>query len=178
MPGFGGGPGITRLTTSPGGYGFPYTVHPGQARGSDVVAWGGVNQCMYFRVSGSGPVSKIGLHIGTSSGNLSVAVYTGSGSGRSNVPSARVQTSGALASPGTGYREIALGASVYVNDGDWFAVSADNTSITFLQIVTASAASDISLGASFLQASAHPAPNPAASLTATTGRLAVLVGVP
>lgn len=139
------------------------------------LAFSGANRCLYSRVAQGGTISKIATDIGVSSGNISVAVYRNTGSGRNAAPGTRVATSGAVASPGTGYQEISLGGSVEVFPGDWLAISADNTTITLLR-TTVGSATAICNGFVYRQDSAHPAPSSAASLTVTAFN-PVLVGV-
>lgn len=85
------------------------------------------------RVVGSGLITKIGLYVGTSSGNVDVAVHRPIGTGVTQFPDlTAAAVSGSVACPaGAAYAEIALTASIYVNDGDWFSVGADNTTATF-----------------------------------------------
>lgn len=102
-----------------------------------------VNRVLYGLVREGSTISKIGVHIGTSSGNLMVAVYRGTGTGPARKPGALVQSSGSVASPGTGYREIALGASVLVLPGDYLAASLDNGTITMIVVSAGVTASQI-----------------------------------
>lgn len=102
--------------------------------GVGTVSAGAANRIYYGLTREGGTISKIGLHIGTSSGNLMVAVYRGTGSGLGRKPGDLVQSSGSVASPGTGYREITLGASVDVAAGDYLAVEFDNTTITSIMV--------------------------------------------
>jgi hypothetical protein len=130
----------------------------------------GSNYCLYQRVIGSGTISKIGLWIKVSSGNISVAVYSNSGTGSAAVPTTRQATSGAVSCPASGYAEISLGASVAVNDGDWIAISVDNVTATFASPLTdGGALNDFGKGVQYAQASAHPAPSSAGTLFATVG---------
>lgn len=163
--------------THSGAYGFPYTVDPGYPRASDAlpVPSGGA---LFARCREGGTISKIGLEIVVSSGNICVAAYTNSGVGRAGQPTGgRLGTSGAVASPGTGYREIALGGSIVVLPGDWLALSADNGTVTFRSLLAGVATSDLGLGRQLEMAAAHPLPATPSSLTATVGRTIVLIGV-
>lgn len=117
------------ITDDKGPHGHPVTtagVTPG--RDSNL---GGVSRAAYFRVRDGGNISKIRLRIGTSSGNIAVAVYRNSGSGSAATPGARAATSGVVACPAAGSAEVALTASVDVNPGDWLCIWVDNTTVTF-----------------------------------------------
>lgn len=169
-----------------GGKGIIYTPNqdpigivvagPVQAVATTLVTIGASNRNNYQRVvQGSGLISKIGLHVGTSSGNISVAVYRSSGVGVAAVPGTRVATSGAVACPaGSAYGEVALGGSVYVTVGDWISLSADNTSATFAGLATEGSA--IQAGFVGYEATAHPAPSPAGTIT-VGGRNFLLLGI-
>lgn len=87
------------------------------------------NQTFYTRVShgSQATCSKIRMYIATSSGNICVGVYSNSGAS----PSSRVATSGTVASPGTGMREITISPAVDIVPGMWISLSADNTTASF-----------------------------------------------
>ena len=157
-------------------FGFPYTVDPGQIRHGATDAVNIASGAAYGRVLGAGTISKIGLGIGTQSGNISLAVYANSGTGRAAVPGTRLATSGAVACPATGYQEVALGASVTVTPGDWFCITADNATATFWSNLAQQADSDIGKGRQYRQA-VHPAPTTPGSLVAVIGYSVVLIGV-
>lgn len=162
----------------PIGWGFPFTVNPALVRATDNVALASANDGIYLRVLGGGTISKIGLKVATSSGNISVAAYRNSGVGRAAVPgTTRLATSGAVACPATGYQEVSLGATIDVVSGDWFFLSADNNTATFAALVANGGASNIAAGACYLQATAHPAPSSPGTLSAYMGRAYILVGV-
>jgi hypothetical protein len=72
-----------------------------------------------------------------------------------------------VASPGTGYREISLGASVEVQNGDFFFLSTNNGTITFATNWDANAASS-ALGLGFTMYAAtggFPAPGDNPTIT-------------
>jgi len=157
------------------GWGFPKTTdHP------DVLAYVPLNNvggCVYLRVIGSGTITKIGIYVGTQSGNISVGVCSGA-LGRAN-PDTRKGTSGAVACPAAGYQEIALTGSVDVVEGDWFAISADNTTAAFASAGGSSGVqlTDVGKGAmAYSSSAAHPIPA-SPTPTAARGSLLVLVGV-
>ena len=130
----------------------------------------GSNHTIYQRVIGSGSISKIGLWVKASSGNISVSVYSNSGVGSAALPASRQATSGSIACPAIGYAEISLGATVAVKDGDWMAISADNVTAAFAcPLAGAGAFNDWGKGIQCAQASAHPSPSTPSSLSATVG---------
>ena len=137
-------------------------------------AWATANDASYARVLVGGSISNIGFHVSVSSGNVSVAVYRNSGSGRSAVPGTRLATSGAVACPGTGFQTISLGSTVAVQRGDWIALSCDNTTAAFTMVSNID--SDLYLGFSYRQSTSHPLPSTPASLVASTSRQPILIG--
>lgn len=157
---------------------MPWTHDPGMLGGS-ARTLGAANRCHYYRLQGAGTISKIRLYIVASSGNLCVAVYAGTGSGASAAPGTQLATSGSVASPGTGAREISLGASVYVDNTCWIGLSADNNTISFSETNRATS-NQIQQGLAGYQASAHPCPS-SPSMTQSDGSVAleiVAIGVP
>lgn len=161
----------------PGGFGFPASIDVGQMRSTDTMALT-ANDGVYLRSRDGGTISKIGLFVSTSSGNISVAAYRNSGSGRSAVPATRLATSGAVACPGaSAYAEVSLGATVTLLPGDWLFLSADNNTATFRTSLSGAADNNIGLGRQFRQTTAHPAPSPPGTLISSVGRPIVLIGV-
>jgi len=124
------GSGTAASKADPQNIGYPSTMDARMISASGGVGTAGKG--FYFRVTGGGTITKLGLYIGAQSGNICVSVYANTGTGRASAPGARVATSGSIACPATGYQEIALGASLNISSGDyWFAVAADNTVATF-----------------------------------------------
>jgi hypothetical protein len=154
---------------------FPTNANPGS--GYAASAWGAANAARYIRVTRGGTISKVGFHVGTASGNISVAAYRASGTGRAAVPGAQLATSGPVACPAAGYREQSLGGNVTLEAGDYLGLSCDNTTATFLG-VSGFDNTDLLLGLALGQASAHPLPASPASLQGTSFRVPILVGVP
>lgn len=150
------------------------TSHPLDYSG--VGALGSANDCVFLRVTaGYTPAATgIRIHIGTSSGNIAVAVYADNGSG---APGTQLATSGSVASPGTGARTIALGATVAVAVGMWVALAADNTTVTFGYTGNPGATSSVmGTGFSVLQATAFPPPaTPAAAASWRSAYILVAV---
>lgn len=143
------------------------------------IALDAVNRAFAFR-SVPGPrftMSKIGLYIGTSSGNLDVGVVRASSVGKV-APTTRIASSGSTASPGTGYREIALTGSVEFDPRtDYLTVAADNTTITFGRGPAAFGIENAA-GAGFMYAQSTAFPIPSTpSMTASVRFPLFLIGV-
>lgn len=156
-------------------FGVPMTIDPRFYSSTSVMT---ANQAVYLRAKGGGTITKIGLYIGASSGNLCVAVYANSGSGSAARPAARLATSGSTASPGTGYQEISLGGSVVVPNGSWLAVCADNTTVSFGRAGTnATNIGNLSNGVSQFQNTAFPLPNPAVPSASGSAWSFIMFGV-
>jgi hypothetical protein len=162
-------------TFDPFGWGLMFTIDPGLYQSN--YAFAGANRCAYMRITGGGVITKIGLFVGTSSGNISLAVYGQSGIGRSCVPNGQKVTTGAISCPaGSTYTEVSLGASVGVVSGDYFALSCDNTTATFGGAMGAAYSHALAAGRVGFQGTAHPAPS-SPSLASGGERCFVLVGV-
>lgn len=151
--------------------GPPMTLDPRNNQAT-LAAFGAANRCQYGRVGTGGTITGIMIDVGTSSGNISVAVYRNTGTGSAARPGTRVATSGAVACPATGNQTVSLGGSVTVQPGDWFGFSCDNTTATFRR-QTNTGMNPLSLLGQ--EASAHPAP--ATATAAATGATYMLVGV-
>lgn len=169
---------VDALAADPAGFGIAYSLDPRLTAGASGLS--AANVAWYSRASVGGvTISKVAIHVGTSSGNISVAVYANSGSGRSATPGGgRRATSGAVACPAGGYAEVALGASVALNRGDWFALSADNsTAAFFVSGASAVVVTSLTAGLEYAQTSGHPCPATPGSLLSRRGGFA-FVGVP
>lgn len=118
-------------------------------------------------ISGGYPISNLNIFVGASSGNISVAAYTNSGTGMSAAPTGgRLATSGAIACPAGGNAAVSLGSSITPNLGDWVALSADNTTATFQRPDTTGSSATLLLpGWGSRQLSAHPLPSTPSSLS-------------
>lgn len=148
---------------------------------ASVVSVGSVvsaNLGRYYRSVGGGSHSALAVHVGTQNGNISLAAYTNSGTGRAGQPTGgQIATTGAVSCPASGYAEVALGSTVSINAGDWLAISANGTTATFYTAAPGSAVtSNLGLGLHFTQTSAHPLPATPSSLTALTGHTTMIVG--
>lgn len=94
-------------------------------------------------------LTGIGYTCGASSGNLSVGVYDETFN--------RLATSGAVAAPGTGRRNVSFTSPVVLTPGRyWIAISQDNNTMTYSTFTTVTYP-----GASRVQNSAHPLPSTA-----------------
>lgn len=161
--------------------GFPHTVPP-MLVGTLSQSLTSANRAYAYRSLEPGTITKIGLQVGVSSGNICVAVYSSTGSGRSRRPATRKATSGAIACPTSGYAEISLGGSVDVAVGDYLVISADNTTATFLAQQnngTAAGAAGIGSGVGAYADTSHPPPASwtGAAASQVHGRSICLIGV-
>lgn len=135
------------------------------------------NGAHMIRARGAGLISKIAIHVGVQSGNVSVGIYSKTGSGRSTLPLTRRATSGTVACPAPGYAEIALDVPVYVTSDDYFAISCDNTTATFFR-ATAIGFSNLVAGVGVQYATHHPLPATATTpITTAIGAAPAMVGV-
>lgn len=165
----------TRIHQGDGTTEYPKTADPRALSATQTL---NADQAVYMRARGRGLISKIGIHVGTASGNIAVAVYRNNGSnGTAARPDVRTATSGSVACPAAGYAEVSLGGSVYVEDGDWFAIVADNTTASFYRFGAGGFSSTIGNGVAHHQNTAMPPP---ATATPGTGALysILMIGVP
>jgi hypothetical protein len=151
------GASLTAATVAAGGQAnIPaYTVPPFTY--ASVQAVQAANQTYYMRVMGgyAAAATAIKLYIGTSSGNICVAVYEDAGA----TPGARLATSGSVASPGTNVQTVALGGPVAIYPGRWISIAADNTTVTFGRAGGPSLLNNgMGAGFSYYEASAFPSP--------------------
>lgn len=150
----------------------PHTFSPAAYTGDALV----FNNVVILRARDSGTISKIGLWVGVQSGNIEVGVLRAS-SGVA-VPTTRVITSGSVACPAIGYREIALGASVYVNEQtDYLYIAADNNLMKAgVSGVGGQIKAAWAKGLAYFQ-TVYPCPSPAAPTVGDTAPF-ILVGLP
>jgi hypothetical protein len=166
----------THAPSGGGSWGFPYVIRPDMSNAASVTTVPeGANRGVYHRLIDGATVTKIFYHVGTASGNISVAFFANSGVGRASVPGARSSTSGAIPCPASGYVETTV-PSVAVAHGDWVGLSADNTTATFVASVSGTQDMLLGKGANFRQASAHPLPATPSSLLTHSGRILVMGG--
>lgn len=137
--------------------------------------WAAANDARYTRALGRGTISKLRIHVAVQSGNISLAVYSPAGAGLSAFPGVRKATTGAVACPGTGAQDVAIGP-VLVEPGDFLAMSCDNITASFLA-VGGTGASSLFGGQLYAEASAHPLPA-TSTPTANNQKQPMIVGVP
>lgn len=138
-----------------------------------------VSEAVYVRLVGAGTFANVAIRVGTASGNICAGVYLDTIVGGVHQPGARVATTGSVACPASGSATIALDGSVTVTHGShWFAFSADNVTATFV-VQNALPMTEIVIfpGNCYVQATAFPLPNPAASLSAAGRRFPLMRGV-
>ncbi len=170
---------ITKKTLADAEDGIPDIAWCWDVRTGWSVAGIGTTNTSFFRVThGCNAVSKIGLWITTQAGNVEAAVWSSTGTGTSARPNVRLLTSGSVACPATGYREISLGGTVDVVAGThWFSIGCD----------ASSPQARVALGAVLTEMSwaecsqnEFPSVNPAGSGNAFTDVVSqiILIGVP
>lgn len=165
----------TRIASpTEGTYPPPHSIDPRLLSAASAL---NANQAVYMRCKGRGYISKIAVHIAASSGNICVGVYKNNGStGDLARPGAQKATSGSVACPAIGVANVALTSSVYVDEGDWLALVADNATATFYRSNTAGFGSALGNGLSHHQSTAFPLPASATPLTGTLFSV-LLVGI-
>lgn len=133
------------------------------------------NRTNYARVLGAPMlISKLGINIGVSSGNICLAVYDSIGTGTSARPNNRLATTGAVACPAAGEASVTLDTPVVVVPGDWFALAADNATATFFKATVSGMT--LALSDYAQQAGAFPCPATAAGVAAA-GSMFYVAGV-
>lgn len=135
------------------------------AQGGEVITIGAANRAIYIpcMLTGAATITGVRVDIGTSSGNICVGLYNAAGS--------RVATSGAVASPGTSFRDINFTSSYAAAAGRYYlGISADNNTVTFVGLggTSPGAASNL------FQDTAHPLPSTITSAGATGRQLAII----
>jgi hypothetical protein len=163
-----------------GNFGFPFTIDP--VIGSEFVV-ASANMGRFARVHGNGSVSSLKFRVGTQSGNISVAVYSNSGTGRAALPGTRQRTSGSVACPAAGNASVSVGTALLVTDSDfWFAISVSSATATIAYAYNPSRMFTLlAHGFSCEGSSKHPLPDPAGTMATSGGKhvnqLPILVGV-
>lgn len=132
---------------------------------STLTALSNANDVVYHRAKGAkAGATGLYVYVGTSSGNISVAVFANNGSATLAArPSGnRKATSGAVACPaGNDFTFVPFLASTDIAIGDWLALSCDNTTATFLR---SSPGGVKGLGVCYREATGHPAPSSVGTL--------------
>jgi len=158
------------LASDPLGLGFVCNGDPRYSAAANTLV---ASRTYYTKAIGAGSITKVGLNIGVSSGNIAVAVHSGTGVGRAAVVSTQKATTGSIVCPAAGYAEVALTVTVAV--GDWFAFSCDNATASFARTSLAGLNTGIAAGFAAIEAVFPPPATPAPS-TALFGS-AVLLGI-
>lgn len=168
------GSGVAASKDDPLGFGIPWSVDPRLASSQSTV--GAANRGWWYRVTGAkSGCTKIGISVVTQSGNVCAGIYANSGAGRAAAPAARLATTGSVACPGTGYRELDLtDGPVNIKQGDWLFFAADNITASFDAAPAGS--TGISTGLRGYADAAFPAPA-AAPAIAFGNRGFALIGV-
>jgi hypothetical protein len=120
-------------SADPQGFGLPYTVDPRARQGANALT---INSVHYGRCLGGGSITKVSIRIAASSGNIAVAAYDNTGTGRSAVPNTRQANSGSVACPAIGSADVSLGSTVAFIPGWWLALWANNSTATFDRVGT------------------------------------------
>lgn len=172
--------GVQGATGAPGGSGaaVPFPISAAMFNNHTLLGLGLSNRCFYVRnIGASMTITKIGLHIGVSSGNISVGIYSPTAVDPSiALPGVRKVTSGAVACPAAGFQTVTI-ASTVCNNGDFLALSCDNATATFLAFTTGINSSNIFLGFGGYQESGHPLPTTPGSIDPNLNRAPVLKGL-
>lgn len=142
-------------------------VGPGTSR-----TWQSANEGKYLRVLSAGIVARIRLHVTTQSGNISVGVYRGS-RGRFGTKPKELIAEKTVACPSTGLANIALDTPVFVQPGDYLALSCDNTTAAFLGF---SGSASLLYGGQYLRASGQYPLDDDPSTTSAGGDMPILIG--
>ncbi|OZD48661.1 hypothetical protein CH252_19230 [Rhodococcus sp. 06-1477-1B] len=137
---------------------------------------GSTDRLNYYRVPAGGQISKIGLEVLASAGNVVVAAYRNVGVGRDSTPGMLLGSSGVVACPAVGYAEVALTNGVELLPGDWLAIGQTDAGASFRGFYNNAIVSNFYKGRAAYQSSAIPAP---AVPTPVFGlnRVILLVGV-
>lgn len=156
-------------------FGFPVAGDPSSYFGA--VNWT-ANRVVYHRVRGHGTIANIGIHVGTSAGNISVAVYADNDTdGEAAAPYTRSATSGSVACPASGFSSVNLATSLTVGSAThWFALSGSSASATFSGNATQTTTVSVLRGAACYQENGHPAPA-TAEASSPTHPFLIMVGI-
>jgi hypothetical protein len=138
------------------GFGFPLTPFLFTTAATPTMV---ANKAYYqVNIGPSVVVTRIGIWILTSSGNIDVGIYTRSGYHGGSVPGVRKVSSGTTACPSAGYAEITIPATLF-ETGDYFAMSGDNGTYKPATGNPGSNTNDIYRGVAYSQTTAFPLPS-------------------
>jgi len=145
-----------------GSFGFPYTYRADTAQSGSTGIPSGANYGCFIRMIDGGPITYLWYQVTTASGNICLGLYASAGTGRQAVPGARYVTTGSIACPAGGQIQTTV-AGVTVAPGDWIALSADNTTATFLMTNNTAQNNSLAKGINYYQAAVFPLPATAAA---------------
>lgn len=167
-----------RGTSDPFGWGLVMTETALGGTPSTRV-WDTANRAYFWRLIGAATITKIGVRVGVSSGNISLAVYRNTGVGRAAAPGTQLATTGAIACPPAGVdTNVPLGSTVVLQPGDWVGMSCDNTTASFYGQSVGILVSSAYAGRGGYQSAAHPCPSSPVLTSAGYPGAVLLVGVP
>ena len=116
--------------------GFPQAPHTYDPfHPSSAAAALSASRVSYCRIKGAGTISKILIVVGVQSGNIDVGVYDTVGVGSNARPGNKIASTGSIACPAVGEALVSLTAPVAVRPGYWFAITANNGTITLQRVL-------------------------------------------
>jgi hypothetical protein len=150
------------ISNSAGGFAAPLTIVPFPSMGGThgAVTIGAAGRTIYqpFHTDVAVALEGVAYQVGTSSGNISVALYDAKG--------ARLVTSGAVACPASGRQTTTWGGAKTIPPGDYMlALSCDNNTATFAHVDNGTSSGLVQFQA------VHPAPTTAVFAGATANTL-------
>lgn len=120
-------------------------------------AWDTANRAYFRRLyGGKAGATAVRISVGTSSGNISVAVYRNTGTGTAARPGTLLAASGAVPCPSIGGANVSLGATIDVLPGDWVGMTCDNTTAQFVRLFNGIAQTGVADGRGGYKGGAHP----------------------
>jgi hypothetical protein len=137
-----------------------------------------VNRIVFQRIFGSGPITKVGIGVTVTGGNVVVSLYRSNGAGRNAVPGTLVASTGIVATPAVGYAEVSLGGTFTVQPGDWFAFGCDSGSAAFRSITGNLIDGGNFAGRAMYGNPGFPPPDSPTGLTTGLSRGPLVIGVP
>ncbi len=163
----------------PLGMAFP-TTHLSGGCANVAITQALANDAIYERVYGAADITKIRVDVTASFGLIDVGVYSflASHGASDRQPGTKKKSSGSIACPAAGVADVALGATVNVVDGDFFALAATLTTAGFLTGSNATLTLSMTLmgGKSLRQPTAFPLPATASAIPCS-GQDWIMVGI-
>lgn len=116
----------TLIGSDPFKIGFACAGPPWTMQGTAV--WTSANRSAFMRNMGAGFVSNANFRVVTQSGNIAIAVYANTGTGKMAAPGTLIGTTGSIACPAAAQDvTVPLGFSVNMSHGDfWWGFACDN----------------------------------------------------